>query len=167
MTSTETAAYLMLLRLPARRRDRGKVKIPVADRLARKLVIMDTGCIEWTGSKNDKGYGTFYDGLGSSVMAHRWSYENLVGPIPAGRYLDHLCRNRACVNPSHPEPVTQRENLLRGSTIPAANATKTHCPSGHPYSGGNLYTPPGTNSRLCRACAYARNRSVRLSKKAA
>ena len=129
-------------------------------RFAAKTVLLDDGCIQWTGSKSSTGYGTFYNGHGSSVMAHRWAYEHHVGPIPDGHRLDHLCRNRACVNPEHLEPVTQRQNLMRGDTIPAANAAKTHCPQGHPYSGDNLYVPPGaSNNRHCRACILARSRA--------
>ena len=74
---------------------------------------VDVGlCWEWTGS-NDRGYGMFrLDGR--TVRAHRWAWETLVGPIPRGLHLDHLCRNPPCVNPDHLEPVTQPENIRRG-----------------------------------------------------
>lgn len=85
------------------------------------------------------------------LLAHRWSYEFHVGPIPEGLDLDHLCRNRGCVNPDHLEPVTREENIRR------AFATVTHCPSGHPYSDENTYVRPGTVHRKCRACARQRD----------
>lgn len=126
----------------------GATEIP--DRLWRKVREMDGGCWEWTGGINWKGYGkTWFDG--ATRQAHRVMYELLVGPISDGMQLDHLCRNRSCVNPDHLEPVTSRVNTLRGNTFQAANAAKTRCPKGHPYDGENLYVKPN-GERCCRAC---------------
>lgn len=84
------------------------------------------GCWDWTGTKTDDGYGRVHTDAGMRV-AHRVIYELLVGEIPEGHDLDHLCRNRACCNPQHLEPVTRRENLLRGDTIPAAHVAGRDC----------------------------------------
>lgn len=118
-------------------------------------------CWNWIGGgvRTTDGYGRFQAETGDpcKVQAHRWSYERLVGPIPNGMQLDHLCRNRACVNPDHLEPVSNRENLLRGETLPASNVAKTHCPQGHAYVEGNVYTPP-SGRRMCRECRRQRDR---------
>jgi hypothetical protein len=90
-------------------------------------------------------------------MVHRWVYEQLVGPIPAGLVLDHLCRNPACVRPMHLEPVTQQENILRGQGLAAANAVKTECSRGHPYTEANTYRRPD-GYRDCRECVNLRSR---------
>lgn len=121
-------------------------------------------CWEWTAATS-KGYGRFWLGGrrssgGRRALAHRVSYEHFRGPIPAGLELDHLCGVRHCVNPWHLEPVSCRENLLRGDTLAAANASKTHCKSGHPFAGANLYVDP-SGGRHCRACdrdGHARRR---------
>lgn len=113
------------------------------------------GCWLWTGTLDSSGYGRFA-GNKQKHSAHRFSYEIAIGPIPKALTLDHLCRVRACVNPTHLEPVTNRENVLRGIGLSAANARKTHCPKGHPYSGENLLvcvTPRGTQARKCRTCS--------------
>lgn len=134
---------------------------PALDRFADKIALTDSGCIEWIASRNSTGYGTFAAG-GRSVMAHRWSYEHHVGPIPNGHDLDHLCRNRACVNPTHLEPVTTSANLLRGVGMGQANAVKTRCPAGHPYSGDNLYIPPSRpHNRMCRTCRREHKNSAK------
>lgn len=123
------------------------------------------GCWEWTASKTKNGYGKFRWGAGEK-LPHRFAYELLVGPIPSGLHIDHLCRNRACCNPDHLEPVTNRENLLRGDTIPARHAAKTHCPKGHPYAGDNLYIDP-TGKRGCLTCRKDAVRRHRDRKKEA
>lgn len=109
----------------------------------------DDDCWWWQGATNE-GYGRFFDGKGSKA-AHRWAYENIVGPIPDGLVIDHLCRNRGCVNPAHMEPVTDRENILRGEGRGAKQARQTRCKRGHPLEGDNLYNRPD-GSRQCRAC---------------
>ena len=113
-------------------------------------------CWVWTGARTSQGYGNFL-WYGKNVVAHRKSYEILVGNIPKDLDLDHLCRNRSCVNPYHLEPVTRRENLLRGDTIPAKHVNKTHCPKGHKYTKENTYTYAGNNSRYCKTCRKERN----------
>lgn len=140
---------------------------PALDRFAEKIALTESGCIEWIASINNRGYGTFASGSGSTV-AHRWSYEYHVGPIPPGRQLDHLCGNRACVNPEHLDPVTARANLLRASGRAAINASKTHCPAGHEYAGDNLYIVPKNGDRRCRTCAPIKsaNRRARNRKAA-
>jgi len=123
-------------------------------------------CWEWTAGKVPEGYGTITID-GRITRAHRYSHEQLVAEIPEGLFMDHLCRNRGCVNPSHLEPVTPRENALRAVGSPTAdNSLKTHCPSGHSYDEQNTYWDK--KGRQCRACArerglkryYARKRSI-------
>ena len=141
-----------------------KRRSPV-DRFAEKVALTDSGCLQWIAGLNGSGYGTFNAGPGTSVVAHRWSYEHHYGPIPRGQVLDHLCRNRACVNPEHLECVTTQVNLLRGVGVGSANTKKTHCPAGHPYAGDNLYIPPRRANRMCRACR--RDQKLRTQEMAA
>ena len=108
-----------------------------------------TGCWIWTASTT-AGYGRI-DVNRKFLYAHRVAYERFVGPIPAGLQLDHLCRVRRCVNPSHLEPVTSRENTLRGNGVAARASAATHCPHGHPYDEANTYRDPRGWLR-CRTC---------------
>jgi hypothetical protein len=106
---------------------------------------------------------------GRAVAGHRLAYEGLVGKIPPGLSLDHICRNRACFNPAHLEPVTTKENIQRGH---AARGLKTHCIRGHEFTEANIYRRPSKpTERLCRACAKihartgdAKRRAKRQSK---
>lgn len=112
-------------------------------------------CWIWAGRLDPQGYGRH-----SWDLAHRVAYERFMGPIPDGLTLDHLCRTPACVNPWHLEPVTLRENLLRGDTFQARNAAKTHCKRGHPFDEENTYiTPAGWRS--CRSCRREHHRRYR------
>ena len=111
------------------------------------------GCWEWK-QPLDSGYGRFWLN-GKTALAHRVSYELYVGEIPEGKQIDHLCRNRSCVKPTHLEPVTIGENVLRGIGISAANARKDSCMKGHPLSGDNLYTR-NNGARVCKICQRSR-----------
>lgn len=137
----------------------GPIEKSAAERFAAKLLPRESGCIEWTGGKTVGGYGTFAKrttrGAEQKELAHRWAYEQVAGPIPEGLDIDHLCRNRACVNPEHLEPVTRAENIRRAAAI------KTTCPAGHPYTAENTYVRPGTTHRKCRTCARARDENRR------
>lgn len=119
--------------------------------LLRRTVRSDDGCILWQGSLDAKGYGNVISARLHLGSAHRLIYEGLVGPIPDGLVLDHLCRVPRCVNPEHLEPVTPRENTLRGVSGSAINATKIECIRGHSLvDEANVYRRKG--GRYCRAC---------------
>lgn len=123
-------------------------------------------CWNWTASCDRKGYGRFTVAHDVKVGAHRFAYEQVVGAIPDGLDLDHLCRNRACVNPNHLEPVSHKENVRRGESW-LTSASKTHCPSGHEYAGGNLYVRPSDGARMCRSCVRSHAANYRQRKRAA
>jgi hypothetical protein len=112
--------------------------------------VLGTPCWLWKASKNNGGYGTFRAYTSKTVGAHRWAYEEERGPVPTDMELDHLCRTRCCVNPAHLEPVTKRENGIRGTSLIMEQAKRTHCPQGHPYDAQNTYIYKGL--RYCRIC---------------
>ena len=117
-------------------------------------------CWRWLAAMNHQGYGVFqYRNAGR--MAHRVSYELTHGPIPDGLVVDHLCRNRSCMNPAHLDVVTPRTNTLRSSNFIARHAIAMHCPQGHPYDTKNTYHTPsgGRDCRTCRLSAVRRWRA--------
>lgn len=123
----------------------------VAAKVAANVVIdPETGCHNWTKSTT-WGYGVICVGGRKRMKAHRAAYEALVGPVAPGLVLDHLCRNRRCCNPAHLEPVTCRENLMRGDTEAARKARQTHCVNGHPFEGQNVLRDY-RGWRRCREC---------------
>ena len=129
------------------------------------MAFTDDGHWEWTANKDRAGYGLFWhDG---ERRAHRWAYEYFVGPIPQDLVIDHLCRNTSCVNPNHLEPVTNKENVLRGEGFAARNAKLTHCPQGHPYDEKNTrwkrVDSVNAQHRQCRQCGLDRNKAARLA----
>ncbi|WP_326678534.1 HNH endonuclease signature motif containing protein [Streptomyces sp. NBC_01237] len=113
-------------------------------------------CHEWTGSRNERGYGTFW--LGRTVKAYRHGYEIALGPIPAGLDIDHRCRNRACVRPSHLRAVTHRVNLLASTNHVALRAAQTACHRGHLFDATNTIRAKN-GTRKCRTCKNTRARA--------
>lgn len=129
---------------------------PVLFRLAAKTVINDRGCWTFTGALTREGYGQIW-WKRKNNLAHRVSYELRVGPVSVGMQLDHLCRNKACINPAHLEPVTPGENTARADMNAATyQLSKTHCPRGHAYDEANTRIRPSTGHRQCRACIEIR-----------
>lgn len=130
------------------------------------------GCWMWTGAKakEDKQhqpYGRFQLATRTPVAAHRYAYELLIGPIPEGLHLDHLCRNPPCVNPAHLEPVTAYENTRRGLAWVKVKELHTHCKRGHPLTEDNIRYISGKR-KGCKTCVkaymaeYGRNRRQAL-----
>ena len=120
---------------------------------------ISAGCWNWRAGKTGAGYGAIKIS-GRTLGAHRVAYELSSGKsIPEKMEIDHLCRNRACVNPEHLEVVTAKENILRGTCPAAFNSKKIHCPMGHPYSKENTIrttsSATGTVRRICRICNKA------------
>ncbi len=106
-------------------------------------------CWQWLRPAGNKGYGQFWF-EGRMRATHRLSYELTKGNVPEGLQLDHLCRNKLCVNPDHLEPVTMAENLRRS---PLSNVNKTHCKRGHEFTPDNIVKVPG--GRACKVCRRA------------
>lgn len=121
-----------------------------------KITVTETGCWEYP-HRNDGGYGVInYEGPSGRrpYRTHRITYERTVGPIPDGHQIDHLCRNRACCNPDHLEPVTPGENTRRG----LRKTMQTHCKQGHEYTPENTKVN-GKRGRQCRECARVATRA--------
>lgn len=135
----------------------GKKFVPVRRKIQERISVDPvSGCWNWTAGRDRGGYGRITVDA-TTKLAHRVSYEEFRGPIPDGMFLDHLCRNPACCNPAHLEPVTNAENILRG----IRKQRQTHCKNGHPLSGDNLLVvypkmrKNGTPSprRVCLTCS--------------
>lgn len=126
-----------------------------------KLMIPEpmSGCWIWLGGVDGNNYGHFHDGE-SLRLAHRWSYEFYIGKISEGLQIDHLCRNRSCVNPYHMEPVTPAINTQRGISV-----TKVVCKYGHPYTEANTYRRRDNGNRMCRECGRINSRKYYSERK--
>lgn len=132
--------------------------VPIDRRLNRAVRVGESGCWHWGLRKDRDGYGRITlsrDGRPRGELAHRVAYTEWCGPIPVGLEVDHLCGVRDCIRPDHLEAVTGAVNKARRSAVyelGALNASKTHCPEGHPYDAANTYVAPSSGFRNCRTC---------------
>ena len=126
---------------------------------------LETQCWMWTARLDDCGYGWF-SCKHKNHKAHKYAYEAVLGSVPCGQELDHLCRNRACANPFHVEPVTHTENVARG-IAGLWQRQKTHCSKGHPFDAQNtyVYTEGVYQKRGCLICRRARSMVVNTRRK--
>ena len=139
----------------------------VAERFAANYIERDSGCWEWTAGLTGAGYGAFYP-ESRQVGAHLWAYEQTYGRVPQGLVVDHMCGNRACVNPEHLRAIGRGANVLASSKSRAGeNMRKTHCLNGHALAGDNLIIKPNARNpdlrpwRQCRTCENQRKRARR------
>lgn len=141
---------------------------PKVDKAGPVHPTLGTPCWLWTGAKTRDGYGYVWSGSRESghVRAYRAAYEMIVGPIPVGRVIDHLCRVRACVNPAHLEPVTIAENVLRGVGSSAIRASQTKCKRGHAFTEENTIRMKRNGKRKCRTCTNLQQIEGRKRRKA-
>lgn len=139
---------------------------PALERFFSK-VVKAGDCWFWLGAKNQGGYGKFSENY-IKYVAHRWLYQFVNGPVDKKLDLDHLCRNRNCVNPEHLEPVTRSENSIRGIGPKLAaerQLVKTHCPKGHEYTEINTYFRKNKVNRICRICRKLKQQKRRVLNK--
>jgi hypothetical protein len=163
MDAQQKGAGAVLVTLPgvAPRRRRSEMRtyssIPLEQRFWAKVEKLPSGCWRWTAFCDKAGYARLRQaGRGSEVLyAHRLSYEMHKGPIPVSRVLDHLCRNRWCVNPDHLEAVSNRVNVMRGVAPTVLASVAGICTRGHSLDGDNLYVSP-QGKRQCRTCRRLR-----------
>ena len=141
------------------------MNVTAIDLLLARVKPSVCGCWIWQGALSTKGYGRVTVGR-QVIRAHVFSYRTLVGEVPRGLVLDHLCRRTSCVNPDHLEPVTPEENYQRGYSPSKLNALKTHCMRGHEFTVENT-RPNGRHGkgRACRACQIARNDTRRADRR--
>jgi hypothetical protein len=128
--------------------------------IRRYTIDAKTGCWNWYASTTEHPYAKFTI-FKKTYLAHRYFYEFYFGKIPNGQQIDHVCNNKICVNPYHLRSVSPRENVLRTPySVSGKNIRKTHCDSGHPLSGINLYITPDDRRqcKICRKEAAARSR---------
>lgn len=136
----------------------------IRERLEAGSVSVSNGCIEWMLTRDRDGYGMIKVG-GKMRGAHRVAYEIHKREIPEGLQLDHLCRNRACINPEHLEPVTNRENQMRGRAPGVLVHLSGRCAAGHEMTGSNVYVDHG-GKRYCRECRRVTSRMHMRRKRA-